>query len=163
VGHGLGLPDPEVELIARAATLHDLGKIGVSDRILLKPGRLTDEEFAVVKTHTTIGAGILAGSQSPLLRLAERIALTHHERWDGQGYPRGLEGDAIPLAGRITAVSDTFDALTHARPYKDAWSVDDALREVVRQSGHQFDPDVVEAFRALDHTMLLSGARHELT
>jgi putative two-component system response regulator len=163
VGVGLGLPDPEVELIARAATLHDLGKIGISDSILLKPGRLTDDEFDVIKTHTTIGAGILAGSHSPLLRLAEQIALTHHERWDGEGYPVGLEGEEIPLAGRIAAVSDTFDALTHARPYKDAWPVDAALREVVGQSGRQFDPAVVDAFCALDHPRLLSSARHEMT
>jgi putative two-component system response regulator len=163
VGVGLGLPDPEVELIARAATLHDLGKIGISDSILLKPGRLTDDEFEVIKTHTTIGAGILAGSTSPLMRLAERIALTHHERWDGEGYPVRLEGEAIPLAGRITAVADTFDALTHARPYKGAWDVDAALQEIIEQSGHQFDPTVVEAFCALDHPMLLRSARDELS
>jgi putative two-component system response regulator len=163
VGHGLGLPEPEGDLIARAATLHDLGKIGISDSILLKPGRLTDDEFDVIKTHTTIGAGILAGSTSPLMRLAERIALTHHERWNGEGYPLGLEGEAIPLAGRITAVSDTFDALTHERPYKSAWPVDAALHEIIEQSGHQFDPVVVEAFCALDHPMLLSSARHQLS
>jgi cyclic di-GMP phosphodiesterase len=162
LGHGLGLPDSEVDLIARAATLHDLGKIGISDSILLKPGSLTKDEYEVIKTHTTIGAGILAGSRSPLMRLAERIAMTHHERWDGTGYPLGLEGDAIPLAGRITAVSDTFDALTHVRPYKDAWTVDAALHEIIEQSGHQFDPTVVAAFCALDHPALLSNARHEL-
>ena len=162
VGHDLGLGEPEVELIARAATLHDIGKIGISDNILLKPGSLTAEEYEVIKTHTTIGAGILAGSTSPLMRLAERIAMTHHERWDGMGYPLGLEGEAIPLAGRITAVSDTFDALTHVRPYKDAGTVDDALHEIIEQSGRQFDPAVVDAFCRLDHPALLSDARHAL-
>jgi putative two-component system response regulator len=158
IGHGLGLPDAEVELIRRAAPLHDLGKIGISDMILLKPGRLTDEEVAVMKTHTGIGAQILALSHSPLLRLAERIALTHHERWDGRGYPAGLRGEEIPLAARIVAVADVFDALTHERPYKHAWPVDRALGEILSQAERQFDPTVVEAFSTLDHQMLLSPA-----
>jgi putative two-component system response regulator len=156
IGHGLGLPEPEVELIRRAAPLHDLGKIGISDIILLKPGRLTDDEVAVMKTHTAIGAQILALSRSPVLRLAERIALTHHERWDGEGYPAGLRGEEIPLAGRIVAVADVFDALTHERPYKRAWPVDKALSEILSQAERQFDPAVVEAFSTLDHDMLLS-------
>jgi putative two-component system response regulator len=156
----LGLPHDEVELMGRAAPLHDLGKIGISDTILLKPGKLTDDEFDLIKTHTTIGAGILAGSHSPVLRLAERIALTHHERWDGRGYPMGLVGEEIPLAGRIVAVADVFDALTHARPYKPAWSVEDTVSEIVGQRGRQFDAEIVDAFATLDHPALLTRIRH---
>jgi putative two-component system response regulator len=142
----LGLPDGEVELIRRAAPLHDIGKIAIPDAILIKPGKLTDDEFDRIKLHTTIGAEILSGSQSPVLRLAERIALTHHERWDGYGYPNGLTGEGIPLAGRIVAVADVFDALTHERPYREAWPVDEALRAILTQAGRQFDPAVVKAF-----------------
>ncbi|MGI9099172.1 MAG: HD domain-containing phosphohydrolase [Solirubrobacteraceae bacterium] len=152
----LGLPDREAELIERAAPLHDLGKIGISDVILLKPGKLTREEFEVMKAHARIGAEILAGSRSPLLHLAERIALTHHERWDGCGYPAGLHGEQTPLGGRIVAVADVFDALTHERPYKDAWPVDEAVGEILSQAGRQFDPGVVDAFSTLDHRTLLS-------
>jgi putative two-component system response regulator len=155
----LGLPDAEVELIRRAAPLHDIGKIGIPDAILLKPGKLTDAEFEVMKTHTTIGAEILSGSHSPLLRLAERIALTHHERWDGRGYPGGLIGEEIPLVGRIVAVADVFDALTHQRPYKQAWPVGQAVAEILGQAGRQFDPSAVEAFSMLDHPTLLSRVR----
>lgn len=154
---GIGLPETEVELVRRAAPLHDIGKIGISDVILLKPGKLTDDEFEVIKTHTTIGAGILSGSHSPLLRLAEEIALTHHERWDGRGYPRGLSGEEIPLEGRIVAVADVFDALSHERPYKEAWPVEDAVTEILSQAGRQFDPGLVDAFSRLDHTTLSSG------
>jgi putative two-component system response regulator len=147
----LGLPDDHVELIRRAAPLHDVGKIGISDTILLKPGRLTPEEFDIMKTHAFIGAALLAGGRSDLVRVAERIAGTHHERWDGSGYPAGLQGEDIPIEGRILAVVDVFDALTHERPYKKAWPVDEAVAEIERQSGKQFDPRVVEAFlRGLD-------------
>src|SRR6266540_893686 len=156
---GLGLPDWEVELTRRAAPLHDIGKIGIPDVILLKPGKLSDDEFELIKTHTTIGAEILSGSQSPLLRLAERIALTHHERWDGRGYPRGLSGKQIPLAGRIVAVADVFDALTHERPYKKAWPVTKAVGEILIQAGRQFDPALVDAFTGLDHPTLLSRVK----
>lgn len=156
---GLGLPDGEVELIRRAAPLHDIGKIGISDVILLKPGKLSDAEFEVIRTHTVIGAEILSGSQSPLLRLAQRIALTHHERWDGRGYPSGLSREEIPFAGRIVAVADVFDALTHERPYKAAWPVEQAVGEILEQAGRQFDPKVVGAFSGLDHPALLSRVR----
>ncbi len=159
VALALGLPDQEAQLIGRAAPLHDVGKIGIPDAILLKPGRLTGEEFEVIKTHTTIGAEILAGSRSPLLRLAERIALTHHERWDGGGYPSGLGGEEIPIAGRIVAVADVFDALTHERPYKQAWPVEKAVDEILSQAGRQFDPCVVDAFSTLDHPTLLSRVK----
>ncbi|HYT76162.1 MAG TPA: HD domain-containing phosphohydrolase, partial [Vicinamibacterales bacterium] len=141
----LGLPDVQVTLIRRAAALHDVGKIGVPDTILMKIGKLTTDEFELVKLHTTIGARILSGGKFPLLRLAEEIAFTHHERWDGEGYAR-IRGTDIALAGRIVAVADVFDALTQQRPYKPAWPVGDAIAEIERQRGRQFDPDVVEAF-----------------
>ena len=141
----LGLGGEEVELIRRAAPLHDIGKIGVPDAVLLKEGRLTPEERSVMQTHTTIGARILSGSQSPLLQLAERIAITHHERWDGAGYPAGLSRDDIPLPGRIVAVADVFDSLTHERPYKAAWTARDAFAEMESQADGQFDGRVVEA------------------
>ncbi|MBI4545580.1 MAG: response regulator [Gemmatimonadetes bacterium] len=141
----LGRDAAEVELMRRAAPLHDVGKIGVPDRILLKPGRLTEEEFGIMKRHTVIGARLLSGSRVKLLQLAEEIALYHHERWDGSGYAE-LEADAIPFSGRIVAVVDAFDAMTHVRPYKPAWPVPDAAAEIERQSGRQFDPAVVQAF-----------------
>jgi len=145
---GLNLPPERVALIQQAAPLHDVGKIGISDSILLKPGKLTSEEFATMKNHTTIGAGILSGSRSPLLQLAEEIALAHHEKWDGSGY-MGLAGDKIPLAGRIVAVADVFDALTHERPYKKAWPVEEAVAEIQAQSGRHFDPAIIEVFLSL--------------
>jgi putative two-component system response regulator len=141
----LGLPDAQVSLIRRAAPLHDVGKIGIPDSILLKLGKLTPAEFELVKTHTTIGARILSGSRFALLRLAEEIAFSHHEQWDGRGYA-GLVGDKIPLAGRIVTVADVFDALTQKRPYKAAWPVDEAVAEIERQRARQFDPQVVDAF-----------------
>lgn len=151
----LGRPDSQVELIRGAAPLHDIGKIGIPDAILLKPGKLIDTELAEMQTHATIGAQILSGSESRLLSLAERIALTHHERCDGRGYPDRLGGEEIPLAGRIVAVADVFDALTHERPYKKAWAVKAAVAEILSQRGRQFDPEVVDAFATLDHPMLL--------
>jgi putative two-component system response regulator len=141
----LGLPDSQVALIGRAAPLHDVGKIGIPDAILLKLGKLTVEEFEKVKTHTAIGQRILSGSRFALLRTAEEIALCHHERWDGEGYA-GIRGDQIPLAGRIVAVADVFDALMQERPYKKAWPVGDAIAEIERQRDHQFDPEIVDAF-----------------
>ena len=141
----LGLPDTQVTLIRRASPLHDVGKIGVPDTILLKLGKLTPAEFEIVKGHTTIGARILSGGKFPLLRLAEEIAFNHHERWDGFGYG-AIRGDDIPLAGRIVAVADVFDALTQQRPYKPAWPVGEAIAEIDRQRGHQFDVAMVDAF-----------------
>jgi putative two-component system response regulator len=152
----VGMADEQVELIARAAPLHDIGKVGIPDRVLLKPGELTELEFEQIKAHTTIGAEILSGSESPLLRLAELIALSHHERWDGGGYPQGCRGEEIPLPGRIAAVADVFDALTHERPYKRAWPVREAVLEIADQAGRHFDPAAVEAFLALDHESLLN-------
>lgn len=146
----LGLPKREVNLMRQAAPLHDIGKLGISDTILLKPGRLTDEEFETMRHHAALGAEILSGSSSDVLQLAERIALTHHEWWNGSGYPAHLQGDEIPQCGRIVALADVFDALTHTRPYKEAWSVDRAVDEIHRLCGVQFDPEVVEAFDQLD-------------
>ena len=145
VARELGLPPDQVDLISRGAAMHDVGKIGIPDAILLKPGRLTPQEFEIVKTHTVIGARILAGSRSPLLKMAESIARSHHERWDGCGYA-GLAREAIPLEARITAVSDTFDAMTSDRPYRGARSVEEAVTEIRDERGRQFDPDVVDAF-----------------
>jgi putative two-component system response regulator len=152
----LDLSTENVELIRQAAPLHDIGKLGVSDAILRKPGSLTPEEFDHVKAHTRIGHRILAGTQVPVLRVARDIAQTHHERWDGTGYPDGLRGEGIPIAGRIVAVADVFDALTHQRPYKSAWPLDQAVSEIVNQRGCHFDPEVVDAFmRTLDGAGLI--------
>jgi len=145
IAQALGLPEAEVELIRRAAPLHDVGKIAIPDSILLKPAKLTPDEFELMKTHTTLGAKMLSGGQFPLLQRAEEIALTHHERWDGTGYS-GLKGESIPMAGRIVTVADVFDALTNERPYKKAWLHTEAIEEIQRQTGRQFDPRVVEAF-----------------
>jgi putative two-component system response regulator len=142
----LGLPADQTSLIYWAAPLHDIGKLAVPEAILLKPGRLTPEEFEQVKTHTTTGGAILAGSSSEVLRTAEEIALTHHEWWDGRGYPLGLVHAQLPVSGRIVALADVFDALTHDRPYKHAWPVDQAVDEIMSLKASQFDPDVVEAF-----------------
>jgi putative two-component system response regulator len=149
----LGMSEHEVELIQRAAPLHDVGKIGIPDSILLKPGKLTPDEFEEMKRHTTIGARLLAGSQHALLQCASEIALTHHERWDGSGYPQGLQEERIPLVGRIVSVADVFDALTAERPYKRAWTRTEAIDEIVCQSGRQFDPEVVCAFLRVQNVM----------
>ncbi len=149
IARTLGFDEKRALLIEAAAPLHDVGKIGIADSILLKPSRLTPDEFEVMKTHTTIGSMIMARHHTPLLQLASRIALTHHERPDGRGYPQGLAGDDIPIEGRILAVTDVFDALTNERPYKRAWPVEEALAEITKQSGSQFDPEVVRAFLAL--------------
>ncbi len=135
-----------LSLIKQAAPLHDVGKIGIPDAILLKPGPLTAEEMRVMKMHCRIGHGILSRHNTPLLQLAATIALTHHERWDGSGYPAGLAGEAIPIEGRIVAIADVFDALTYDRPYKRAWPVEDAIHEIQSQAGRQFDPFLVEVF-----------------
>lgn len=142
----LGLPPHQVELIRHAAPLHDVGKIGVPDRILRKPERLTPEEVTVMRRHVGIGAKILEGSKAPVIREAEEIAQSHHEWWDGSGYPNGAAGDEIPLSGRIVAAADVFDALTHERPYKTPWPPEDAVNEMKRLRAKQFDPEVVDAF-----------------
>jgi putative two-component system response regulator len=145
----LGLASATVELIRHAAPLHDIGKVAIPDSILLKPGPLRAEEFEVVKSHAAIGARVLAGGGSELLEMAEQIACTHHERWDGEGYPEGLAGDAIPVGGRLVAVADTFDVLVHERPYRESRTVDEAAEEIRHSAGGQFDPTVVAAFEQL--------------
>lgn len=132
--------------ILRAAPLHDVGKIGIPDSILQKPGSLTDEEWAMMKSHTTIGAELLSGSKSEFMEIARTIALTHHEKWDGSGYPQGLVGAEIPLVGRICGLCDVFDALMTARPYKGAWGVDQTMDEIRKGRGKHFDPDITDAF-----------------
>jgi putative two-component system response regulator len=144
IAHGMSVAD--ADLLQQASAMHDVGKIGIPDRILLKPGRLVESERALMQTHTTIGAGILSGSSSSLLQMAEEIALTHHEWWDGSGYPHGLRGEEIPVPGRICAIVDVFDALMSARTYKDAWTLDAALDELRDGRGTHFDPDLLDEF-----------------
>ncbi len=151
-----GLPPAYCDLILQAAPMHDIGKIAVPDAILHKPARLTDEEMEVMRTHAEVGARMLAGGDSELILLAEEIALTHHERWDGTGYPRGLKGEEIPLAGRISAIADVFDALVSERPYKRAWTTEAALSEIERCAGTHFDPSLVAAFRRAVPAILAS-------
>ena len=141
-----GMDAREADLLRHASAMHDIGKIGIADRILQKPGPLDPEEWVTMKTHTTIGAHILEGSRAPLIQMAETIALTHHERWDGSGYPDGLAGEAIPLVGRIAAICDVYDALISERPYKRAWPADEALAEIACASGTHFDPELVPRF-----------------
>ena len=145
----LGLSDRETELIHLAAPLHDIGKIGIPDDILLARRRLTSDEFQVMKSHVLIGSSILSGSKSALLQMAECIAHYHHERWDGSGYCARLGGEAIPLPARIVSVADTFDALTQVRLYKRAWPIEEAMAEIERESGRQFDPRIVRALGVL--------------
>jgi putative two-component system response regulator len=142
----LGLPPRECELMILASPLHDIGKIGTPDHILLKPGRLTRVEFEVMKQHTVVGERILMNSVSPILRVGAEIAISHHERFDGSGYPKRLRGDEIPLCGRIVAVADVFDALTSERPYKEAWPVDRACDLLQNGRGSHFDPECIDAF-----------------
>jgi putative two-component system response regulator len=146
IGKAAGMTDSQSNLLLNAAPMHDIGKIGIPDDILLKPGKLDAEEWAVMKTHAQIGADILSGDSSDLMVMAHEIALTHHEKWNGQGYPNGLKGEAIPLAGRVTALADVFDALTSERPYKKAWSMDSAIDLIVQESGQHFDPRLVDCF-----------------
>lgn len=147
IAQGLGCDPIFVRTLYLAAPLHDVGKVGVPDAILSKPGRLTEEETKTMREHVSIGARILDDGTSELIRTAARIAATHHEKWDGSGYPNGLKGLQIPLEGRITAVADVFDALCASRPYKPAWSLDEAYQEIVRSSGTHFDPSCVAAFQ----------------
>lgn len=150
-----GLTDEFTDLIAKAAELHDVGKIGVPDGILLKKGKLSDVEFEMMKAHTHIGAEILEGGRTALIQLAREIAGAHHEKWDGSGYPHGLRGEAIPISARIVAIADFFDALTHDRPYRKAWSINRTLQEISSQSGKHFDPNLVSCFLDLPHNELI--------
>jgi len=154
IARQLGLGDSEVENILYAAPMHDVGKIGIPDRILLKTGGLDADEWEVMKKHTVIGAEILRGSEAEFIQLAEIIALTHHEKWDGSGYPRGLRGSKIPLIGRIVAIADVFDALTSKRPYKKPFSTEESLEIIRGGRGSHFEPKVVDAFFAVEDEIL---------
>jgi putative two-component system response regulator len=142
----IGWSKERCDLMLYASPMHDLGNIGISDTIMLKPARLTEEERAIMETHTTIGADILSGSNNELLETARVIALTHHERWDGSGYPRKLSCEEIPMEGRVAAVVDVFDALTSIRPYKKAWPIEEAVEDMRKNSGTHFDPKLVDHF-----------------
>lgn len=148
LARSIGLDESDIELLLHASPMHDVGKIGIPDRILLKNGKLDASEWEIMKTHTTIGAEILSGHESKLLETARIVALTHHERWDGSGYPRGLCRERIPLFGRIAGICDVFDALTSERPYKKSWPFDDAMSEIENGKGCHFDPELVSAFCA---------------
>jgi response regulator RpfG family c-di-GMP phosphodiesterase len=152
IARKLGLPDIVAERLRLASPLHDIGKIAIGEAILRKPGPLSAAERGAMERHTDVGRELLAGSGNELLELAATVAWTHHENWDGSGYPRGLVGEAIPLEGRIVTVADVFDALTSDRPYRPAWSNDEALAYVLEQRGRKFDPTVVDAFaRSVSH------------
>jgi len=146
IAKNLKLPEQQQELLLEAAPMHDIGKVGTPDAILLKPGKLSKEEFDIMKEHASYGHEILKASSSKLLNTAADIALAHHEKFDGSGYPYGLSGEHIPIFARIVAVADVFDALTSERPYKKAWSVEDAVALIKEQEGKHFDPDCVQAF-----------------
>jgi putative two-component system response regulator len=150
LGELLGLTPVEVAHIQEAAPLHDIGKLSVSDTILLKHGKLTPEQRDHMRRHPVVGHDILAGSHSEVLTLAAEISLSHHEWWDGSGYPNGLKGEQIPLSGRIVALADVYDSLCHERPYKKAWTVERARHEIQHLSGRQFDPTIVDAFNQLN-------------
>ena len=161
VAEAMGVEEEECRLIEIASQMHDVGKVGIPDEILFKPGPLTAEERKVMETHATLGWNILEGSKSRLLQLAADIAVSHHERWDGTGYPRGLAGEAIPLAGRITALSDVFDALMSVRPYKPAWPLEKARALIVDGTGKHFDPACVEAFFSRwNEIVAIAGTSH---
>jgi len=155
-----GIGPQEAELLQLAAPMHDIGKIGIPDRILLKPGRLDDDERQIMQGHAVIGAKIIGDHSSGLLALARNVALTHHERWDGAGYPNGLAGEDIPIEGRIAAICDVFDALTSVRPYKPAWSFDEAMEHILAESGKAFDPSLVTVFRKVAPQFAEINARY---
>ena len=144
IAKAAGMDEEQCDLLLNASPMHDIGKIGISDGILLKPGKFEPDEWEVMQTHAQIGADILSGDDSALMKMAHDIALTHHEKWNGKGYPNNLKGDAIPLVGRITALADVFDALTSVRPYKKAWSVEDSVKLINDESGQHFDPQLVK-------------------
>ncbi len=145
IARELGLAAEQIEILRKASTLHDIGKVGIPDAILLKPGRFIPEEYEQMKKHTSLGEHILRNSSFEILKMAEIISAAHHEKWDGSGYPRGLMQEEIPLVARIVAVADFYDALTHERPYKEAWTVEQTLEEIERQSGKHFDPAIANA------------------
>lgn len=161
VARQMGLGNEYAESILYAAPMHDVGKIGIPDHILLKPGKLEADEWKTMKQHTVMGANILEGSQADFIKLAENVALTHHEKWDGSGYPNGLKGSDIHLAGRITAIADVFDALTSKRPYKEPFSLEKSFSVIKDGQGNHFDPDVVDAFLAVQDEILEIKERYK--
>ena len=146
IAQKLGFTAREVQIILYAAPMHDVGKIGIPDNILMKPGKLTEEEVRIMRTHSTIGANILAYSKAEVLKVAEQIAISHHEKWDGTGYPLGLAGEDIPLVGRIVGIADVFDALTSQRPYRGPYSIEAAIDIITKDRGRHFDPRVADVF-----------------
>lgn len=160
LGKAVGMDEQEVDLLLNASPMHDIGKIGIPDHILLKPGKFEPEEWQIMQTHAQIGADILSNDDSDLLKMATEIALTHHEKWDGSGYPNGLKGEAIPLTGRVTALADVFDALTSVRPYKQAWPLQKAVDYIKEQSGRHLDPRIVEHFKVLLPDFVAIKAQH---
>ena len=160
LGRAAGMTSIECDLILNASPMHDIGKIGIPDRILLKPGPLDENEWKVMKRHPAIGAELLAGGSSDLMQMAESIALCHHEKWDGSGYPRGLTGERIPFAARVVAVCDVFDALLSKRPYKEPWTVEQALAELDKRAGSHFDPALVTKFHTVLDQVLDIQARY---
>ncbi len=146
IARELGMDDHYCEVLLNASPMHDIGKIGIPDRVLLKPGKLDHDEWEIMKSHTTMGAEILSGGESEVMKMSEVIALTHQEKWNGSGYPQGLKGEDIPLEARIVAIADVFDALTSIRPYKKAWTVEDAAKLIEQESGNHFDPKLVPLF-----------------
>jgi putative two-component system response regulator len=157
----MGFDENVVETILYAAPMHDLGKIGIPDRILTKPGKLDSQEWEIMKRHTQIGARILSGSEAEFIRLGATIALSHHEKWDGSGYPEGLSGADIPVSARITAIADVFDALTVKRPYKEPFTVEKSFAIILEGRGKHFDPDVVDAFFAIQDEILAIRKRFD--
>jgi len=155
-----GLSDEDAEIILCAAPMHDIGKIGIPDRVLLKPGKLDADEWKIMQSHVTIGGELLSGGESPLLDIARKVALTHHEKWDGNGYPNGTAGEDIPIEGRICAIADVFDALTSERPYKEAWPIEKAMALIKDESGKHFDPRLVEIFESILPEILTIRAQH---
>jgi len=156
IAEGLKLPAEQARLILYASPMHDVGKIGVPDHVLLKPGKLNEEEWKIMQDHTVMGAEILGGSKGDILQLAAQIALTHHERWDGSGYPNGLAGPEIPIGGRILAVADVWDALRSKRPYKEVWPVEECRAALEEKRGTHLDPQIVDIFLArLDEILVI--------
>jgi putative two-component system response regulator len=160
LGKAIGFTDDHAETLLNAAPMHDIGKIGIPDRVLLKPGKLDEEEWKIMQSHVEIGAELLSGSEHPLLSMARNIALTHHEKWNGTGYPNGLAGEEIPIEGRICAICDVFDALTSERPYKEAWPIEKAMDLIRKESGVHFDPNLVEKFELILEDVLAVRKRH---
>jgi putative two-component system response regulator len=149
LGEAVRMNEEDLDLLFNAAPMHDIGKIGIRDHVLLKPGKLDDDEIKIMRQHVPFGAEIIGEHADRLLSMAQLIALTHHEKWDGTGYHRRLKGEEIPLVGRITSIADVFDALTSVRPYKKAWPVEDAVKLIQREAGTSFDPGLVPKFVAL--------------